>query len=74
MKKVQLFGQFGTRRIFNIDLQYVDLEKVEFVKGTDEGKVTCRVARREFKENKHYALFQFIGTLIPNNSRQRIDW
>lgn len=74
MEKVQLFGQFGTRRIFNIDLQFVDLEKVEFLKGTDEGRVTCRVARREFLENKHSALFQFIGSLIPNTARQRIDW
>lgn len=72
--KVQLFGQFGTRKIFSIDLNYVDLEKVEFVHGTDQGKVRARVARREFEENRHSFLFKWIGGLIPNTTRQRIDW
>jgi hypothetical protein len=72
--KVEIFGQFGTRKVFSIDLSYVDLEKVEFIDGTDQGKVKARVARREFEENKHSKLFKFIGTMIPNTSRQRIDW
>ncbi len=72
--KVEIFGTFGTRQMFSIDLQYVDLEKVEFIAGTDEGKVKARVAQREFKENKHSALFRWVGTLIPNTTRQRIDW
>lgn len=72
--KVQLFGEFGTRKIFSIDLNYVDLEKVEFIEGTDQGKVKSRVADREFLENKHSRLFRFVGTLIPSTSQQRIDW
>ncbi|MBI1909290.1 MAG: hypothetical protein HYS22_03890 [Deltaproteobacteria bacterium] len=73
--KVQLYGDFGARRkFFSVDLSYVDLEKVEFVRGTDEGKVTVRVSKREFDERKHSALFRFLGTLIPDTSRQRIDW
>ncbi len=72
--KVQIFGQFGTRGLFDIDLAYVDLEKVEFIAGTDQGKVTARVAKREFKENPHSGLFRLIGRLIPNTARQRIDW
>ncbi|MBI2338855.1 MAG: hypothetical protein HYU99_00605 [Deltaproteobacteria bacterium] len=72
--KVEIFGSFGSRGLFTIDLNYVDLEKVEFIQGTDEGKVTARVAKREFRENRHSSLFKFIGTLIPNTSRQRIDW
>ncbi|MFO1519944.1 MAG: hypothetical protein U1F57_09830 [bacterium] len=71
---VQIFGDFGSRGMFSIDLNYVDLEKVEFIKGTDQGKVKARVAEREFKENKHSKWFKFIGTMIPNTSRQRIDW
>lgn len=71
---VELYGDFGTRKIFSIDLNYVDLKKVEFIEGTDQGKVTSRVARREFKENPHSKFFKFIGSLIPNTSRQRIDW
>ncbi len=72
--KVELFGQFGTRKLVSIDLQYVDLEKVEFIAGTDQGKVKARVAKREFAENEHSSLFKFIGTMIPNTSTQRIDW
>jgi len=72
--KVQLYGTFGSRKMFNIDLNYLDLEKVEFVDGTDQGKVKARVAKREFKENKHSGFFKFIGSLVPNTSQQRIDW
>ncbi len=72
--KVEIFGQFGTRKVFSIDLSYVDLEKVEFIAGTDQGKVKARVAQREFETNQHSKLFKFIGTMIPNTSRQRIDW
>lgn len=72
--KVQLYGNFGSRKFFDIDLNYLDLEKVEFIDGTDQGKVKARVAKREFKENKHSSFFKFIGSLIPNTSQQRIDW
>ncbi len=71
---VEIYGQFGTRKFVSIDLNYVDLEKVEFIRGTDQGKVKARVAKREFKENRHSKLFKFIGTMIPNTSKQRIDW
>jgi len=71
---VEIFGQFGSRGMFTIDLNYVDLERVEFIAGTDQGKVKARVAEREFKENKHSGFFKFIGSLIPNTSTQRIDW
>jgi hypothetical protein len=47
---------------------------VEFIKGTDQGKVKAKVSQREFKENKHSGLFKFVGSLIPNTSKQRIDW
>lgn len=72
--KVEIFGTFGSRGLVTIDLSYVDLEKVEFIQETDEGRVTARVAKREFRENRHSAVFRFVGTLIPNTSRQRIDW
>ena len=72
--KVQIQGDFGSRKMFDVDLNYLDLEKVEFIDGTDQGKVKARVAKREFKENKHSGFFKFIGSLIPNTSQQRIDW
>jgi len=73
-ERVEIFGTFGSRKFFSIDLSYVDLEKVEFIRGTDEGRVTARVSQREFKENHHSRFFRFVGTLIPNTARQRIDW
>jgi hypothetical protein len=72
--KVEIFGTFGNRGMFDIDLNYVELQKVEFIKGTDQGKVKAKVAKREFKENQHSGLFKFVGSLIPNTSKQRIDW
>ncbi|MBI2499956.1 MAG: hypothetical protein HYW02_00450 [Deltaproteobacteria bacterium] len=73
--KVQLFGDFGARHgPIKIDLSYVDLERVEFIDGTDQGIVKSRVADREFKSNPHSFLFRWIGPLIPDSSRQRIDW
>lgn len=72
--KVELFGDFGSRGLLHFDLNYVDLEKVEFIAGTDQGKVKTRVARREFEANRHSFLFRFVGRIIPDTSRQRIDW
>ena len=72
--RVELFGDFGNRGIFDIDLNYAALERVEFIDGTDQGKVKSRVAPREFATNPHSFLFKWIGRLIPDNSRQRIDW
>lgn len=69
-----LYGDFGTRGIIDLDLNYAELEKVEFLAGTDEGKVKTRVAKREFETNPHSFLFRFVGRLIPDTSRQRIDW
>ncbi|MBF0493181.1 MAG: hypothetical protein HQM15_10430 [Deltaproteobacteria bacterium] len=72
--QVEIYGNFGSRGLFDIDLNYVELQKVEFIAGTDQGKVTAKVAQREFKENKHSALFKFVGSMIPNTAKQRIDW
>lgn len=72
--KVEIFGTFGSHGLFKIDLSYVDLQKVEFIRGTDKGKVTAKVAKREFRTNRHSAIFKFIGSLIPNTAKQRIDW
>ncbi len=72
--QVEIYGTFGSRGMFDIDLNYVELQKVEFIAGTDQGKVTAKVAQREFRENKHSAIFKFVGSMIPNTAKQRIDW
>lgn len=73
-KKVEVFGDFGSRGLIHLDLNYAALERVEFIDGTDQGKVKTRVAEREFKTNPHSFLFRFVGRLIPDTSRERIDW
>lgn len=73
-EKVEAFGKFGNRGIFDIDINYAEFERVEFIAGTDEGKVKSRVSHREFATNPHSFLFKFVGRLIPDTSRQRIDW
>ena len=63
-----------------LNLKLLDIKKASkepsflTLKVNKEGKVTAKVAKREFKENEHSKLFKFIGTLIPNTARQRIDW
>lgn len=71
---VELYGDFGNRGLIDVDLNYVDLERVEFIAGTDQGKVKSRVSQREFAANSHSFLFKFVGRLIPDTSQQRIDW
>jgi hypothetical protein len=60
--KVEIFGQFGTRKLVSIDLSYVDLEEGgvhrRHRRGQGEG---ARVAQREFDTNEHSKLFKFIG-------------
>jgi hypothetical protein len=71
---VDLFGDFGARGLIDLDLNYAELERVEFLHGTDKGRVNSRVSEREMTTNPHSLLFRLVGRLIPDSSVQRIDW
>jgi len=71
---VDLFGDFGNRGAFDVDIQYVSLRAVEFYQGTNLGKVTVYVSREEFKKNKHNLLLRMITRIVPDRSVQPIDW
>ncbi len=71
---VDLFGDFGNRGIFSIDLQYVELRSVEFYRGTSSGKITAYVSRQEFKKNEHNSLLRLITKFVADKSVQPIDW
>ncbi|MCB0307922.1 MAG: hypothetical protein KDD48_01005 [Bdellovibrionales bacterium] len=71
---VDLFGRFGSRGLFDVDINFVALRSVEFFKGTPNGKVTAYVSRQEFKKNDHNPLLQFFTKYIPDRSVQPIDW
>ena len=71
---VNLFGDFGNRGVFDVDIQYVVFSRVEFLHGTVDGKVTIYVARKEFEKNEHNVLLRMITKVIPDWSVQPIDW
>lgn len=71
---VDLFGDFGTRGAVDVDLKYVRLAEVEFIKNTNLGKVKAFISKKEFEESKHSALLRLVSQIIPNTSLQAIDW
>ncbi len=73
-KGVDLFGAFGNRGLFDVDINYVELRSVEFYKGTPDGKVTVYVSKEEFKKNEHNPILRFITRLVPDRTIQPIDW
>ncbi len=71
---VDLFGDFGTRGAVDVDLKYVRLADVEFIKNSNLGYVKAYISRKEFEESKHNALLRLVSQIIPNTSLQAIDW
>lgn len=71
---VDLFGDFGTRGAVDVDLKYVRLSEVEFIKGSNLGQVTAYISKKEFEESNHNALLRLVSQIIPNTSLQAIDW
>lgn len=73
-KNVDLFGQFGARGIVNVDIQYVSVKSVEFLKGSPMGVVKAKVSRKEFEINKHSVLLRMVTNFVTDKSTQPIDW
>lgn len=71
---VDLFGNFGTRGAVDVDLKYVRLSEVEFIKNSNLGRVTAYISKKEFEESKHNALLRLVSQILPNTSLQAIDW
>jgi len=71
---VDLFGDFGTRGVVDVDLNYVTLKSVEFFKGTNRGEVTAQVSPEEFRKNDHNPLLRIVTKFVGNKSVQPIDW
>lgn len=71
---VDLFGNFGTRGAVDVDLKYVRLSEVEFIKNSNLGHVTAYISKREFEESQHNALLRLVSQILPNTSLQAIDW
>lgn len=71
---VDLYGDFGSRGIVDVDLNYVSLRTLELHRGTAEGTVRAKVSRREFEVNDHNWLLSLITRLVTDKSRQPLDW
>ncbi len=71
---VDLAGLFGTRGLIDLDLNYVTLESVEFINGTNMGTVKAKVSKREFQENQHSWLLKVVTHFFGDKSTQPIDW
>lgn len=71
---VDLFGDFGTRGAVDVDLKYVRLAEVEFIKNSNLGHVKAFISKKEFETSKHSALLKLVSQIVPNTSLQAIDW
>lgn len=73
-KNVDLFGIFGSRGTVDVDIQYVSVKSVEFLKGSPFGTVRAKVSRREFEKNEHSWLLRLVTQFVTDKSTQPIDW
>jgi len=71
---VDLYGNFGVRGLVDIDISYVSVKSVEFLKGTSFGLVRAKVSRREFEVNQHSFWLRMITRFVTDKSLQPIDW
>jgi hypothetical protein len=71
---VDIWGNFGTRGMVDIDLNYVSVKSVEFMNGSTMGLVKAKVSRKEFEVNQHSFLLKVITTFVTDRSLQTIDW
>ena len=71
---VDLWGNFGSRGIVDVDVNLVSLKSVEFLKGNAMGLVKAQVSRKEFDVNRHSFLLRLLTRLVTDRSIQPIDW
>jgi hypothetical protein len=71
---VDLWGTFGSRGMVDVDINYVSVKSVEFLKGNALGLVKAKVSRREFEANQHSFLLELITKYVTDKSVQPIDW
>lgn len=73
-QNVDIVGEFGTRGLLDIDLNYVSLVSVEFIRKTSLGYVQARVAEKEFQVNDHGWFLKMITSFFSDTTKQAIDW
>ncbi len=71
---VDLYGNFGSRGIVNVDINYVAVKSVEFHKASEMALVKAKVSRKEFEINKHTWLLGLVTRFVTDKSLQPLDW
>jgi hypothetical protein len=71
---VDLYGNFGSRGIINVDINYVAVKSVEFHKASEMALVKAKVSRKEFEVNKHTWLLGLVTRFVTDKSLQPLDW
>jgi len=73
-QNVDIQGVFGTRGVVDVDLNFVDLLSVEFIRGSPLGYVKAKVSPREFEVNNHSFFLKLITSFFSDTTKQAIDW
>jgi hypothetical protein len=71
---VDLWGTFGSRGVVDVDINYVAIKSVDFLKGNAMGLVKAKVSRKEFEVNQHSLLLELVTRFVTDKSVQPIDW
>ncbi|MCP4266957.1 MAG: hypothetical protein GY777_15530 [Candidatus Brocadiaceae bacterium] len=71
---VDLYGNFGSRGVINVDINYVAVKSVEFHKASEMALVKAKVSRKEFEINKHTWLLGLVTRFVTDKSLQPLDW
>ncbi len=71
---VDLYGNFGSRGVVNVDINYVAVKSVEFHKASEMALVKAKVSRKEFETNKHTWLLGLVTRFVTDKSLQPLDW
>ncbi len=71
---VDLYGNFGSRGVVDVDINYVAVKSVEFHKASEMALVKAKVSRKEFEINDHTWLLGLVTRFVTNKSLQPLDW
>ncbi len=71
---VDMFGDFGSHRFVELELQYISLKRVEFFAGTKLGEIEAYISEEEFARNSHSPFLRLVSRFAGSKSIQPIDW
>jgi hypothetical protein len=74
-RNADVYGDYGVRhKLMNLDLNYISLFSVEFIKNSAYGKVKAFVSKKEFEVNHHTWLLRLVTKIVPTTYKREIGW